>query len=66
MLNEGAAKGILVTTAHYGPDARDFAKDKPITLIDGPSLVSLLEKHGHRVQIDTERARDSLRSGRER
>jgi restriction system protein len=26
MINEGANKGILVTTSHYGPDAYDFAK----------------------------------------
>lgn len=34
VLNEGANRGILVTTSTYGPDAYEFAKDKPITLID--------------------------------
>jgi len=29
MMNEGASKGILVTTSGYRPDAFDFAKDKP-------------------------------------
>jgi restriction system protein len=43
MMNEGANKGILVTTSGYGPDAFDFAKDKPIELIDGPRLLYLLE-----------------------
>jgi restriction system protein len=57
MINEGAAKGILVTTSHYGADSRDFAKDKPITLIDGPNLVHLLEEHGYRVRIDLASAR---------
>ena len=38
MINEGASKGILVTTSHYGPDAYDFAKDKPIELIDGTGI----------------------------
>ena len=33
MMNEGANKGILVATSGYGPDAFDFAKDKPIELI---------------------------------
>ena len=57
MLNEGAAKGILVNPAHYGPDSREFAKDKPITLIDGANLVYLLEKYGYHVRLDVEAAR---------
>jgi restriction system protein len=60
MISEGAAKGILVTTAYFGRDTRDFAKDKPITLIDGSNLVYLLEQHGHRVRIDLDAARASL------
>jgi restriction system protein len=43
MINEGASKGILVTTSGYGADAFDFAKDKPIELIDGGQLLYLLE-----------------------
>ncbi|MGH9828217.1 MAG: restriction endonuclease, partial [Blastocatellia bacterium] len=43
MMNEGANKGILVATSGFGPDAFDFAKDKPIELIDGPRLLYLLE-----------------------
>jgi len=35
VLNEGATKGILVTTADYGPDAYEFAKGKPLTLLSG-------------------------------
>lgn len=46
MMNEGANKGILVTTAGYGPDAFTFAKDKPIELIDGGNLLYLLAQHG--------------------
>jgi restriction system protein len=57
MINEGAAKKILVTTAHYGREAREFAKDKPISLIDGSNLVHLLEEHGHQVRIDVQAAR---------
>jgi restriction system protein len=53
MIAEGAVKGILVTTAHYGRDAREFVKDKPVTLIDGANLVYLLEQHGHKVRIET-------------
>lgn len=43
MMNEGANKGILVSTSGYGPDAFDFAKDKPIELIDGGNLLYLFE-----------------------
>jgi restriction system protein len=57
MISEGATKGILVTTAHYGRDSRAFVKDKPITLIDGSNLVYLLEEHGHKVRIDVKAAR---------
>lgn len=57
MISEGAVKGFLVTTAHYGKDSRSFVKDKPITLIDGSNLVYLLEQHGHKVRIDVEAAR---------
>jgi restriction system protein len=46
MMNEGANKGILVTTAGYGPDAFTFAKDKPIELIDGGNLLYLLAQQG--------------------
>ena len=52
VMNEGATKGILVTTSDYGPDAYRFAKDKPLTLMNGANLLHLLEKHGHRAHID--------------
>lgn len=45
MMNEGANKGILVSTSGYGSDAFNFVKDKPIELIDGGSLLYLLENH---------------------
>jgi len=61
-MNEGANKGILVTTAAFGPDAYAFAKDKPLTLIDGGTLLHLLQKHGHKVRIDLVEARQQ-RSG---
>lgn len=51
MLNEGANKGILVTTSSYGPDAYDFSKDKPIELIDGGGLLYLLEQIGMPARI---------------
>ena len=35
IMNEGANRGILVTTAKYGSDSYEFARDKNITLISG-------------------------------
>jgi restriction system protein len=57
VMNEGATKGILVTTSEYGPDAYEFARGKPLTLLSGGNLLSLLEKHGHKAKIDLVDAR---------
>ena len=61
ILNEGATKGILVTTTDYGSDAYEFAKDKPLVLIGGANLLHLLEKHGHRAKIDIKQAREHFK-----
>lgn len=60
VVNEGATKGILVSTADYGPDAYEFAKGKPLTLLNGGNLLHLLEKHGHRAKIDLREAKRIL------
>lgn len=52
MINEGAGKGILVTTSHFGAGALEFSKDKPLTLLDGAHLLHLLQNHGHQLRID--------------
>lgn len=57
IINEGATKGILVTTSHYGPDAYGFAKDKPITLLNGEELLGLLQKYGYSFKIDLPEAK---------
>lgn len=57
VMSEGATKGILVTTSSFGPDAHRFAKDKPITLMDGNNLLFLLAKHGHQARIDLAEAK---------
>ncbi len=57
VMNEGAMKGILVTTSDYGPDAHEFAKGKPIRLVGGGELLGMLERHGHRARIDLREAR---------
>ncbi len=43
--NEGASKGILVTTSGYGPASFEFARNKPMELIDGANLLYLLREH---------------------
>ena len=43
--NEGASKGILVTTSGYGKASFDFAEGKPIELFEGTHLLYLLETH---------------------
>jgi restriction system protein len=62
--NEGATKGILVTTSNYGPDARNFAAGKPLTLIDGGNLLSLLENMGVKARIDLRQAKLMLQAER--
>ena len=58
MINEGATKGILVTTSNYGSDAYNFAKGKPLTLLNGANLLSLMEKHGYNARINLEEAKE--------
>lgn len=43
--NEGGSKGILVTTSGYGKASFEFAKNKPLELIDGAGLLYLLREH---------------------
>jgi restriction system protein len=51
MISDGAVKGILVTTSYFGKDSREFAQEKPISLIDGENLVHMFQKYGHDVHI---------------
>ena len=52
VLNEGANRGILVTTSHFGRDAHEWAANKPLTLIDGQNLLALLGRHGYNFKIE--------------
>lgn len=60
VLNEGATKGILVTTSNYGSDAYDFANGKPLTLMNGANLLYLLQKHGYKARINLKEAKQLL------
>ncbi|MEP7289028.1 MAG: restriction endonuclease [Chloroflexota bacterium] len=45
MQNEGASKGILVTTSGFGKSSFEFANGKPLELLDGSNLLYLLAQH---------------------
>jgi restriction system protein len=62
VINEGASRGILVTTSNYGRDTYEFAKDKPLALINGQNLLHLLSKHGYRLRIDIKEAKQLLKT----
>lgn len=55
--DEGAMKGILVTTADFGKDSYEYIKDKPLTLINGENLLYMLNKHGYEARIDLAEAK---------
>ncbi|MFE7171598.1 restriction endonuclease [Streptomyces sp. NPDC057616] len=49
----GANKGVLVTTAGFGPGSYTFADGKPLELVPGRELVDLLHRHGLRGRLGT-------------
>jgi restriction system protein len=51
MMHEGAVKGILATTGEFTPEALAFARQKPLSLVDGKALQDLFEKHGRQVRV---------------
>ena len=57
VMNEGASRGILVTTADYGPDAYSFANGKPLTLLNGANLLHMMQRHGQNAYINLVEAR---------
>lgn len=53
MQNEGASKGILVTTSGYGKSSFEFADGKPLELLGGSHLLfSLAENAGIEARIE--------------
>lgn len=57
MMNEGATKGVLVTTSNFGSDSYKFADGKPLSLLNGSNLLALLEKHGQKASINIAEAK---------
>ncbi|WP_412076522.1 restriction endonuclease [Streptomyces xanthophaeus] len=49
--DKGANKGVLVTTASFGPGSYTFANGKPLELVPGVELVRLLHQYGLRGRL---------------
>lgn len=49
--DQGANKGVLVTTSKFGPGSHTFADGKPLELVSGTELVDLLHRHGLRGRL---------------
>ncbi|MCF3961991.1 restriction endonuclease, partial [Streptomyces fuscigenes] len=49
--DQGANKGLLVTTSGFGNGSRAFANGKPLQLVSGPELVELLHRYGLRGRL---------------
>ena len=64
VINEGPNSGILITTSDYGHDSYEFAKDKPLKLLNGGHLLGLLEKHGKQAYINIKEAKDIINNNR--
>lgn len=44
--DQGATKGILITTSGFGPSSHEFANGKPLQLYDGTTLLGLCDQVG--------------------
>ncbi|MGW7458483.1 restriction endonuclease [Streptomyces sp. NPDC054797] len=49
--DKGANKGVLVTTASFGPGSYTFSNGKPLELVPGDRLVELLHQYGLRGRL---------------
>lgn len=56
VMHEGAKNGILFTTADFSPETYEFAKNKPLSLINGIGLLSLFQKYGLKLRINLREA----------
>lgn len=61
MQHEKATRGILITTAYFGPDSHSFANDNNITLIDGNRLVYMLNSYGYTVRCEIKKGKSNGR-----
>jgi restriction system protein len=49
--DQGATKGILITTSGFGPSSHEFANGKPLQLYDGTRLLGLCKQIGIEARI---------------
>ncbi|WP_329456457.1 restriction endonuclease [Streptomyces sp. NBC_01497] len=61
--DQGANKGLLVTTSGFGNGSRAFANGKPLQLVSGPELVELLHRYGLRGRLGPRTAVPEQRQG---
>ena len=63
MTAESADGAVFVTSGDYTPEARAFAEDKPIGLVNGPALVELIDRVRQRTppRTMTQRREPTLR-----
>jgi restriction system protein len=61
VVSEGAMKGILVTTSAFGRASYDFARARPLSLVDGVQLLGLMARHGIGARIDFAASRSGQR-----
>lgn len=45
MTAAGAVRGVLITTGYFSDEVWEYGRDAPITLIDGPNLVHLMNEY---------------------
>lgn len=45
LVHSGAAHGFFITTSDFTPPAREWVRGKPITLINGPRLLSVVRRY---------------------
>jgi restriction system protein len=56
VIHEGAIKGVITSTADFTPEAYEFARNKPLSLLNGSNLLTLFEKHGYKLRINLREA----------
>ena len=55
----GSAKGVTASqNKGYGHDSYEFAKDKPLKLLNGGHLLALLQKNGMKGYINIQEAKE--------
>jgi restriction system protein len=54
MTENGTDEGIVVSIGQFTPEAKRFAHDKPIELIDGPQLLRMIQSLQKKLKVTTQ------------